>query len=129
MELVAADSGKSARRGANFRGEVRKSGDVVAVKGDSIGELAASDLHTVARVSGETDHSAVNDLALVFRQRNIGGRSHASLQLPYFSVHKVRFPNQPRRAGFAAAGERCQRTKPSLSWRAAAARPTRDPPI
>ncbi len=82
MKLIAADTGKCARRGADFGREIRESGDVVAVEGDSIGELAAGDLHTVAGVSGEADHRAVNDLALVFRQRDIGGRGHASLQLP-----------------------------------------------
>src|ERR1700756_790707 len=90
MELVAADAGKSARRGANFGGEVGEGSDVVAVEGDGIGELAAGDLHAVAGITGETDHRAVNNLALVFRQRNIGGGGHALLQLPLAS-QQLRF--------------------------------------
>ena len=82
MKLVATDSGERTRRGAYFGGEVGECGDIVAVKGDGIGELAAGDLHTVAGVSGEADHSAVNDFAFVLRQRNVGGGGHASLQLP-----------------------------------------------
>ncbi len=82
MKLVAADSGERTRRGADFGGEVGERGDIVAVESDGIGELAAGDLHTVAGISGEADHSAVDDFAFVLRQRNIGGRGHASLQLP-----------------------------------------------
>src|SRR5580765_2833444 len=68
VQLVAADAGESARRGADFGREIRESGDVVAVKGDRVGELAAGDLHAVAGVSGEANDGAVYNLAL-FRQR------------------------------------------------------------
>ena len=81
MQLITADAGKGARGSANFSGEVREGGDIVAVKRDGVGELAARNLHTVARVSGKTDHRSVNDFALVLRQRNIGGCSHASVRL------------------------------------------------
>ena len=77
MQLVTADAGERARRSANFSGEIRERSDVVAVKRDGIGELAAGDLHAVAGISGEADHRAVNDLAFVLRQRNVCGRGHA----------------------------------------------------
>src|SRR5258708_11649635 len=96
MQLVAADAGQRARRSANFSREVRERGDVVAVEGDSIGELAAGNLHAVAGISGKTDHCAFDDFALVLRQRNIGGGGHASLQLPYDSSLCASLPIDPR---------------------------------
>src|ERR1700751_1412897 len=82
MQLVAADAGKGAGGSANFGGEIGGGSDVIAVESDGIGELTAGDLHAVAGVSSEANHCAVNDLTLVFRQWNIGGRGHALLQLP-----------------------------------------------
>ena len=60
MELVAAYTGERAGRGANFGGEVWEGSDVVPVERDRVGELAASDLHAVARVTGETDYGLVD---------------------------------------------------------------------
>src|SRR5258706_16028551 len=104
MQLVAADSGQRARRRANLRREIRKSCNVIAVKSDGIGERAAGDLHAVAGVSSETDHCAVDDFALVFRQRNIGGRGHALLQLPL--VKALLVPDWAERAGLEAEANR-----------------------
>ncbi len=59
MELVAADPGERAGRGANLGGEVREGGDVVPVERDGVGELAAGDLHAVAGIPGEADHCLV----------------------------------------------------------------------
>src|SRR5215813_10733139 len=82
MELVAADARKRPGRGANFGREVGEGGNVIPVKRDRIRELAAGDLHAVARVSGEADYGAVNDFALRFRQRYICCGSHSVYKLP-----------------------------------------------
>src|SRR5580692_3864962 len=55
MDLEAADTGQSAGGGANLGRVVGKRGQVVAVQGDRIGELAASDLHAITRVTAEAD--------------------------------------------------------------------------
>ena len=66
VQLVAADAGQRAGRSANLRGVVRERGDVVAVKRDRIGELAAGDLHAVAGVPGEADDRLSITSGLVF---------------------------------------------------------------
>ena len=76
MQLEAAYSGQSARRGADFGGIVGKSANVVAVKRDRIGELAAGDLHAVAGIAGEADDGAINDFALWFWQRRTDYSGH-----------------------------------------------------
>src|SRR5271156_1684381 len=55
MDLEAADTRQSAGGGANFGGVVRESGQVVAVQGDGIGELATGDLHAVTGITAEAD--------------------------------------------------------------------------
>src|SRR5262249_12389008 len=55
VKLVAADTREGARWSANFGGKVGEGGDVVAVEGDRIGELAARNLHAVAGVPGEAN--------------------------------------------------------------------------
>ncbi len=71
IQLIAADAGNRPRRGANFRGIVRKRGDVVAVKRDGVGELASGDLHSVARIAGKTDDRVLQHFAFRFTGRNI----------------------------------------------------------
>src|SRR5208282_3692118 len=78
MELEATDAGERACRGANFGGVVGEGGDVVAVQGYGVGELAAGDLHAVAGVSGEADDRAVDHFALGFWQRDISYGRHIS---------------------------------------------------
>ena len=55
MHLESADAGQGAGRGANFGGKVGERGEIVAVKRDGIGELAAGDLHAVAGVAAKAD--------------------------------------------------------------------------
>ena len=96
MELEAADAGERARRGANFGREIGESGEIVAVKGDGVGELAAGDLHAVAGVAGEANDGAVYNLAL-FRQRNVGGRGHALLQISQVEARSLTTPRESGR--------------------------------
>jgi hypothetical protein len=72
VDLETADTGKSARRGANFGREVRQSGKVIAVKRHGICELAAGDLHAVAGVAAEANYSLFEDFTFAFcgRGRN-----------------------------------------------------------
>ena len=63
MNLETADTGQRARRGANFGREVGERGEIVAEKSGRIGELAAGDLHAVARVAAEADDRVFDGLA------------------------------------------------------------------
>ena len=55
VHLEAADAGQRAGRGANLGGEVGQRGEIVAVEGHGVRELAAGDLHAVAGVTAEAD--------------------------------------------------------------------------
>jgi len=82
IQLKAADPGLGAGRGADFGGIVRKSGDVVAVEGDGIGELAAGNLHAVAGITGETYDGLLDDLALGLPCGYIHKRRHGDALPP-----------------------------------------------
>ena len=69
MDLKAAHAGKSAGRGANFCGEIGQRGEVVAVKSDRVGELAAGDLHAVAGITAEANDRAINGFAFALVRR------------------------------------------------------------
>src|SRR5260370_40902300 len=94
MQLVTADARQRAGRSTNLRGKVRECGDIVAVQRDGIGELASGNLHAVARVAGEADDRAINDLALVFHRRRFNqsrhsGQGSALTELPNISPEGV----------------------------------------
>ena len=59
VELVAADAGQGAGRGADFSGEVWKGGDVVSDDGGGVGQLGAGELHSVSGVAREPNHDVV----------------------------------------------------------------------
>ena len=67
MNLESADAGKRAGRSANLGGEVGERGQVIAVECGCIRELAAGDLHSVARVTAETNAGFIYYLALSMR--------------------------------------------------------------
>ena len=60
MHLESADARERAGGGANFGRVVREGGQVVAVQGDRVGELAAGDLHAVTGVTAEADDRLVD---------------------------------------------------------------------
>src|ERR1700733_185473 len=78
VDLEPADAGKSAGRGADFRRKVGEGGQIVAVEGDCVGELAAGNLHAVSRVTTESDYGVFNYFTLALRNFN-GGQSHSFL--------------------------------------------------
>src|SRR5207245_5753528 len=61
MTLTAADAGEGPRSRPDFRGIIGKRGDVVAVQSDGVRELAAGNLHAVARVAREPNDRPVDD--------------------------------------------------------------------
>src|ERR1700735_4188986 len=76
--LEPADAGQGAGRGADFRRKVGESGQIVAVQRHWVGELAAGNLHAVARISTESDDGVINYFTLALRNFN-GGQSHSFL--------------------------------------------------
>ena len=58
-DLETGDTWERACRRANLRRVIRKGGDVVTEEGGGGGELAAGQLHSVARVAGESDRDSV----------------------------------------------------------------------
>src|SRR5271156_3420933 len=78
MDLEAADAGQCSRGGADFSRKVGESRQIVAVESDRIGELAAGNLHAVARISAEADHRVVNYFPLALRNFN-SSQSHSFL--------------------------------------------------
>ena len=64
MHLESAYAGKRTRRGADFGGEVRQSGKIVAVESHRVGELASRDLHPIAGVAAKTNYGPVDNLTL-----------------------------------------------------------------
>ncbi len=76
VELEAADARDGTRRGANFGGIVRERSDVVAVERHGIGELAAGDLHAVARVASKADDRLFDNFPFCLASGNIHESRH-----------------------------------------------------
>ena len=72
MNLESADAGKRAGRSANLGGEVGERGQIIAIECCCVRELAAGDLHSVARVTAETDAGFIYYFALSMRNFGYG---------------------------------------------------------
>src|SRR5271163_505106 len=80
MDLEAADTRQSAGGGADFGGVVREGGEVVAVQGDGVSELAAGDLHAVTGVTAEADDRLVYRFSFATQDfRDSGGHFYQAL--------------------------------------------------
>ena len=75
-----------AGRGTNFRGIVREGGNIISIKRDGIRKLAARDLHAVTGISGEADHSLLDDLAFALTCGNFRKCGHRTLFDPRLVV-------------------------------------------
>ena len=76
MKLIAAYPWQSAGGGANLGGEVRKRSDIITIQRHGVCELAASDLHSVAGISGEADYGLLDLFPPAFAQRSINECRH-----------------------------------------------------
>src|SRR5882672_2601423 len=92
MELETADTGNRTGGSANFRGIVRKGGDVIAVERDGIRELVASNLHAVAGIAREADHRLIDYFALVLDWWNFRKCRHSCSNPPLIDE----LPDYPR---------------------------------
>src|SRR5260370_42359441 len=62
LHLESAYPGQRARRSTDFRREVRKGCQIVAIKSGCTGGMAAGDLHDGARDTAEAEDRALHDL-------------------------------------------------------------------
>jgi len=103
MELEAADAGNGSRRSANFRGIVRKGGDVIAVQRDGIRELVAGNLHAVAGIAREANDRLLDYFALVLDRWNFRECRHSSANPPLIEE----LPDYPWGARLSQRMRRC----------------------
>lgn len=59
LDLEAGDTLARARWRSDLGGKVGKGSEIVARERGGAGELAARDLHAIARVAGEPDHDVI----------------------------------------------------------------------